>query len=114
MRECWVTPEAAKQNEAEERKRKAPRVSTGDDFRESLCGWLCFGVEQKDQWKIPDPEYQPLRDAMWRCRYTPEDVSRADLFLLAQVAEAYVYLTTSALGIEHAIHKLRAVWRALR
>jgi hypothetical protein len=94
-------------------------------LRERKHGLLWFGSEPKDRWNITDPSATELYEAASRLRprfnlgagdeRTPEEKRRdSDLFTVLRCVEDYQHLTTYALGIEHVIKKLRAIWRALR
>lgn len=73
---------------------------------------LVFG-EGRERWSIPDPTSEQTGDLLHRCRYGGE-LTRPERYQLCDLAGAYVFLTTYALGVEHCIQKLRQICRGLR
>lgn len=67
---------------------------------------------ERKRYSFSDPDSERIAEAMDRCRYgTP---TREDMLVVLGVACDYVHLTTYALGQEHCVGQLRAIWRARR
>ena len=70
--------------------------------------------DPKRRYSFPDPHFAPLLEAIHRCHWAPEDVTKADLSCLTRVAEAYEHLLTHPAGTGSAVRQLREVRRAIR
>lgn len=93
-------------------RRQVPDMSKST-LRERRHGRLYFGELGPERWSIADPCSPALDGAMHQMRYTPEWVTRDDLWLVLEAAEAYRRLATYPLaGV--AARQLRDVRRAVR
>lgn len=70
---------------------------------------ICF-----EDWSMPDPEYEPLADALHTARYALGSLTQEQAYLILGCAEAYLHLVTHPAGTESVVKQLREVRRALR
>jgi hypothetical protein len=80
---------------------------TGEDN-----GWLRFN-KGKDRWSFPNVRDDARREAAWKARYSREQMSNVDYFILAESYEALRHLCTHPGGTRYVQRQIAAVRRAL-
>lgn len=76
--------------------------------------WRVNEILRMDGYTIADPESEALGEAMHRARYSLDQLTQGDAYLILGAAEAYIHLTTHPAGTERMVTKLRNIRRAVR
>lgn len=65
-------------------------------------------------WSIPHPHDEGLIEAMYAARYSPESLTRGQLLLILEAADAYRHLAGHPATTESIVSQLRQVRSAVR
>ena len=67
-----------------------------------------------EDWSMPDPNWEPLRDAIWRAGNAHEHLTEADMLRLRDAASAYLHFVEHPAPTHRLVSQLRRVRRFLR